>query len=65
MGEHVKGLNRSQTALFPDTLEGYVDEENRVRFIDAFIDGLNWKTRLQTRITQRCWKTIIRSSRPA
>ena len=41
MSEHVEGLNRSQTALFPDTLEGYVDKENPVRFIDAFVDSLN------------------------
>jgi transposase len=41
MSEHVTGLNRDQTALFPDTLEGYVDKENPVRFIDAFIDSLN------------------------
>jgi transposase len=41
MSEHVAGLNRDQTALFPDTLEGYVDKENPVRFIDAFIDSLN------------------------
>jgi transposase len=41
MSEHVEGLNRNQTALFPDTLEGYVDKENPVRFIDAFVDSLN------------------------
>jgi hypothetical protein len=32
-----QGLNRNQTALFPDTLEGYVEKENPVRFIDAFV----------------------------
>src|SRR5208337_1813210 len=41
MSEHVTGLNRDQTALFPNTLEGYVDKENPVRFIDAFVDSLN------------------------
>jgi transposase len=41
MSEHVEGLNRNQTALFPNTLEEYVDKENSVRFIDAFIDALN------------------------
>ena len=41
MGEHVEGHNRNQTALFPDTLEEYVDKDNPVRFIDAFIDSLN------------------------
>jgi len=41
MSEHVEGLNRNQTALFPDTLEEYVDKDNPVRFIDAFVDSLN------------------------
>jgi transposase len=41
MSEHVQGLNRNQTALFPDTLEGYVEKENPVRFIDALVDSLN------------------------
>jgi transposase len=41
MSEHVEGFNRDQTALFPETLEGYVDKENPVRFIDAFVDSLN------------------------
>ena len=41
MSEHVEGLNRNQTALLPDTLEGYVDKDNPVRFIDAFVDSLN------------------------
>jgi len=41
MNEHMEELNRNQTALFPDTLEGYVDKENPVRFIDAFVDSLN------------------------
>ena len=41
MSEHVAGLNRDQTALFPDTLEGYVGRDNPVRFIDAFVDSLN------------------------
>ena len=41
MSEHVDGTHRDQTILFPDTLDKYVDEENPVRFIDAFIDSLN------------------------
>jgi transposase len=41
MSEYVEGLNRNQTALFPNTLEAYVDKDNPVRFIDAFIDSLN------------------------
>jgi transposase len=41
MSEHVDGVHRKQTILFPDTLDEYVDEENPVRFIDAFIDSLD------------------------
>src|ERR1035437_7701590 len=41
MSEHVNGTHRHQTILFPDTLDKYVDAENPVRFIDAFIDSLN------------------------
>jgi transposase len=41
MSEHVDGVHRKQTILFPDTLDQYVDEENPVRFIDAFVDSLD------------------------
>ena len=41
MSEHVGGPRRDQTVLFPDTLDKYVDAENPVKFIDAFIDSLN------------------------
>ena len=41
MSEHIDGVHRKQNILFPDTLDQYVDEENPVRFIDAFVDGLD------------------------
>ena len=41
MSEHINGTHRDQTVLFPDRLEDYVEKENSVRFIDAFIDSLN------------------------
>lgn len=41
MNEYVKGLDRNQTALIPKTLEEYIDQDNPIRFIDAFIDSLN------------------------
>ncbi len=41
MSEHVIGTNRDQTVLFPNTIDKYVDKDNPVRFIDAFIDSLN------------------------
>ena len=41
MSEHVNGTHRDQTVLFPNTIDQYVDKENPVRFIDAFVDSLN------------------------
>ena len=41
MSEHINGTHRDQTVLFPDTINKYVDKENPVRFIDAFIDSLD------------------------
>jgi transposase len=41
MSEHINGTHRDQTVLFPDTIDQYVSKENPVRFIDAFVDGLN------------------------
>jgi transposase len=41
MSEHVTGHYRNQSVLFPSLLDDYVDKENPVRFIDAFIDSLD------------------------
>ncbi|MGA3061410.1 MAG: IS1182 family transposase [Candidatus Bathyarchaeia archaeon] len=41
MGEHVNGTHRDQTVLFPNTIDQYVEKENPVRFIDAFVDSLD------------------------
>src|SRR5208283_4812379 len=41
MSEHVTGHYRKQSVLFPNILDDYVDKENPVRFIDAFVDSLN------------------------
>jgi transposase len=41
MSEHVNGTHRDQTVLFPNTIDQYVEKENPVRFIDAFVDSLN------------------------
>jgi transposase len=37
----VEGVDRSQTPLFPESLEDWVDEDNPVRVIDAFVDALD------------------------
>jgi transposase len=38
---HLHGLDRSQTLLFPERLEDYIAPENPVRFLDAFVAGLD------------------------
>lgn len=38
---HRTGLDRSQTLLFPEALDDYVGGENPVRFLDAFVGGLD------------------------
>ena len=39
--EYISGEDRSQTLLLPDCLDDYVDENNAVRVIDAYINSLN------------------------
>ena len=39
--KHRRGLDRSQTLMFPERLEDYVGAENPVRFLDAFVGQLD------------------------
>ena len=41
---HQRGLDRSQTLLFPERLEDYIAAENTVRFLDAFVASLDLHT---------------------
>jgi transposase len=38
---HIAGFDRDQAQLLPVRVDDYVDADNPVRFIDAFIDGLD------------------------
>ena len=38
---HIAGHDRSQTLLLPESLDEYIGPENPVRFIDAWVDGLD------------------------
>ena len=38
---YVQGVNRDQTLLLPEVIDEYVDDDNPVRFIDAYVDSLN------------------------
>jgi transposase len=41
MKRYVEGLERRQTFLLPECLDDYVDEDNSVRVIEAFVDMLD------------------------
>ena len=41
MRRFVEGMDRKQATLFPDCLDDWIDEDNPVRVIDAFIDRLD------------------------
>lgn len=41
MKRFVEGLDRGQSTLFPASLDDYVTEDNPVRAVDVFVDGLD------------------------
>ena len=41
MRRFVEGIDRGQATLFPDCLADWIDENNPVRVIDAFVDKLD------------------------
>lgn len=41
MTRFIEAESRSQATLFPERIEDYIDEENPVRAIEAFVDALN------------------------
>ncbi|MEE8343949.1 MAG: IS1182 family transposase [Woeseiaceae bacterium] len=43
MKRFIEGENRFQSTLFPESLEDYIADDNPVRVIDAFVEGLNLK----------------------
>ena len=41
MHRFIEGVDRSQVTLFPDRLQDWIDDDNPVRAVDAFVDALN------------------------
>ena len=41
MRRFVEGIDRGQATLFPEYLEDWIDVDNPVRVIDAFVDKLD------------------------
>jgi transposase len=54
---HISGDDRSQFLLLPESVDDYVGPDNVVRFIEAFVDGLDLRTagfgRVQAKATGR------------
>jgi transposase len=44
MAHHILGQSRTQTTLFPEALDDFVTEDDPVRVVDAFVDGLDLET---------------------
>jgi len=38
---YIKGFDRTQAVLFPESIEQIIDKDNPVRFIDAFVNSLD------------------------
>ena len=43
MKRFVEGADRGQSTLLPECLDDWIDEENPVRAVDAFVDALDLK----------------------
>jgi hypothetical protein len=41
MKRFIEGLDRSQSTLFPDRLEDWIEDDNLVRVVDVFVDELD------------------------
>ena len=41
MKRFIEGENRSQSTLFPESLDDYIAEDNAVRVVDAFVNKLD------------------------
>ena len=41
MKRFVEGVDRTQSVLFPERLDDYIDEDNPVRVVDVFVDELD------------------------
>ncbi|VXD07298.1 hypothetical protein SPHINGOT1_80033 [Sphingomonas sp. T1] len=52
---HLSGTGRSQLLLLPEAVDDYVGPDNPVRFIEAFVDGLD--------LGAAGWRSTARASR--
>jgi len=45
MKRFIEGADRGQSTLLPDCLDGWIDDDNPVRAVDVFVDGLDLNER--------------------
>jgi transposase len=50
---HISGSDRSQVLLLPEAIDDYVAADNPVRFINAFVDGLDLKALVSSGLRRR------------
>src|SRR5215471_17116179 len=50
---HIAGIDRSQLMLLPESVDDYVDSDNPVRFVDAFVAGLDLTAMGFARVTPK------------
>jgi len=50
---HIAGFGRDQLLLLPEAVDDYVGGDNPVRFIDAFVDGLDLTAAGFTRVAAK------------
>ena len=43
MSRYIDGQDRTQSVLFPERLDDWVDENKPVRAVDVFVDALDLK----------------------
>jgi transposase len=39
--QYIQGKNRTQSILFPESLDQIIDQDNEVRIIDLFVESIN------------------------
>ena len=69
MSGFIEGEGRTQATLFPERLDDYITEENAIRVVGVFIDGIDlsgsWSIRASTASrTASCSQRVTRRSLP-
>ena len=64
---YITGHDRSQLLLLPEAVDDYVGSDNPVRFIDAFVDGLDLAaasfSRVEPKVLHESPMGLIRQSK--